>query len=255
VKTQSTAEQSNQSGWKVLYYVGGTAAILAVLFFRRYTGVELVQFGGFGIFDVPETFPVSAVDWFGLLQKEEIIGLVLLGLVDLINYALVGLIFLALYGALRSANDGAMTVALIFGFVGITLFFATNKAFALSALSDQYASATTEAEQTMFISAGEALLAIDNPGKIDQGIGNFLSLFLVLLSGLITSFVMLRSDTFGRIASYSGIIANTFALITFPFLAFAPAAAWFPMSFSAPFRLIWYILVAIGLFRLARSIE
>ena len=251
MSTQGTAEQSSQSGWRGLYYVGGVAAILAVLFFRRNTGVELVTFNGFGIFDVPEAYPVSAIDWFALLQEQRIVGLVMLGLVDLINFALVGLIFLALYGALRGSSSGWMTAALIFSFVGITLFFATNQAFALLALSDQYAAAAPEAERVMFLAAGEALLAVDNPGKMVNGMGYFASLFLVLLAGLIISFVMLRSDVFGKIGSYSGIFANTVGLAFFPVLAFAPTIAWLPPSVSAPFRLIWYIFIAVGLLRLA----
>jgi hypothetical protein len=250
-----TAEQSQYSGWKWLYYAGGVAALLAVFFFRRFTGVELVQFNGLGIFEVPDAFPLSAADWFAVLQLNQIIGLVLLGLVDLINYGLVGLIFLALYGALRNTNNGAMTASLLFSLVGITLFFATNQAFALLALSDQYAAAGTEAEQALFLAAGEALLAIDNPGKMVNGMGYFVSLFLVLLSGLIISFVMLRSDMFGKMASYSGILANGFALVTFPALVFVPGISWLPMSLSAPLRLIWYILIAIILFRLASKME
>ena len=255
MKNGITGVQGQNSGWKGLYYAGGVAALLAVLFFRRNTGVELVTFNGFGVFDVPEAFPISAADWFVVLQQDKIVGLILLGLVDLINYALVGLIFLALYGALRSTNNGWMTAALSFSFVGITLFFATNQAFALLALSEQYAAAVTEAERAMCLAAGEALLAIDNPGKMTQGMANFLSLFLVLLSGLSISFVMLRSDNFSKAASWSGILANAFALAFYPFLVFAPAIAWLPPSISAPFRLIWYVLIAVGLFRLAANVN
>ena len=241
----------SDSGWKILYYTGGVAAVLAVLFFRRYTAVELIQFNGLGIFEVPEAFPVSAGEWFMLLQQNQLIGLILLGLIDLVNYALVSLIFLALYGVLRSTNNGAMAAALIFTFVGVTLFFASNQSFSMLALSKQYAAAATETDRTMFLAAGEALLAIDNPGELAQGMRNLLSLFLVLLSGLIISLVMLRSQAFGKAASYSGILANTLALATFPVLLFAPGISWLPMSLSAPLRLIWYVLIAIGLFRLA----
>lgn len=251
MRDQITAVKIPQSLWKALYIAGGAAAILAVLFFRRNTAVELVTFKGFGIFDVPKTWPVSAVDWFALLQQNRIIGLILLGLIDLINYALVGLIFLALFGALHGSNKGVMAAAMILGFVGIVVFFVSNQAFALLTLSDRYAAAATEAERVTILAAGEARLAIDNPGALAQGMGSYLSLFLLLLSGLIISIVMLSSTVFGKAAAYCGILANGIALCFFVTLAFAPAIAWLPPSFSAPLRIIWYILIAIGLFRLA----
>lgn len=252
VQTSDTA--AAETAWKGLYYVGGVAALLAVLFFRRNTATELVTFNGFGIFDVPETWPAGSADWFTLFQQDSIMGLVLFDLFDLINYALVGLIFLALYGALRNRNKSAMVAATTFGFVGIAVYFASNQAFSMLTLSGRYAAAS-EAEQAMFLAAGEALLANHNPGTIAQGTGIYISLFLVLLAGLIASIVMLRSPDFHKAAAYCGIIANGFALIGLPALALGPVIAWAPPTISAPFRMIWYILIAIGLFRLAASIK
>ncbi|HCB50397.1 MAG TPA: hypothetical protein DEP47_12975 [Chloroflexi bacterium] len=108
--------------WKGLYYAGGTAALIAVLIFRRNIGAELTQFNGFGLFEVPEMPPATAAEWFMLLQKDRFVGLALLGLFDLVNYALVGLIFLALYCALRQVHKSAMVIATTFGFVGIAVF-------------------------------------------------------------------------------------------------------------------------------------
>ncbi len=245
------ALQMNDSAWKGVYYAGGTAALLAVIFFRRNFGTELMTFRGFGIFDVPEAWPVNAGGWFALLQDDVFIGLMLFNVVDLINYALVGLIFLALYGALHKTNKSAMAAAAAFALAGIAVYFASNQAFAMLTLSERHAAAATEAEQVMYLAAGEALLAIDNPGMLAQGTGIYLSLFLVLLSGLIISFVMLRSDAFGKAAAYAGILANGFGLGYFAALAFAQQIVWLPPTISALFRMIWYILIAVSLFRLA----
>ena len=97
----------------------------------------------------------------------------------------------------------------------------------------------------MFLAAGEALLA--------NGTGIYLSLLLVLLSGLLISIVMLRSTVFSKATAYTGLLANVFALGYFVALVFAPALVWLPPSISAPFRLIWYILIAVRLFKLASS--
>jgi hypothetical protein len=105
---QGVASEFADPGWKTLYRVGAVAALVAVIVFRRNFSVELVQFKGFGIIrGLPTTWPSSALDWFVLLQDNGFVGLVLLNVVDLVNYALVGLIFLALYGALRRVNQSA----------------------------------------------------------------------------------------------------------------------------------------------------
>jgi len=252
MKQVSHAKETGPA-WKGLYIAGSAAALIAVVFFRRNIGTELVAFRGFGLIDAPATHPISAIEWFSLLQDNRLLGLTLLNLFDLVNYALVGLIFLALYGALRRTNKSAMIVATTFGLMGIAVYFASNQAFAMLNLSKHYAAAATDAQRAIFLAAGEALLAINNPGIIYQGGGIYISLLLVLLSGLIISIVMLRSPVFGKWAAYAGILANGFGLGYFVALVFAPAIFWLPPTLSAPFRMIWYILIAIGLFRLARS--
>ncbi len=221
---QVTDAETADSNWKGLYKIGGAAALIAVVFFRRNLGSELLLLRSIGIISFrPATPPSSAIDWFTLLQNNRFLGLSLLNLFDIVNYALVGLIFLALYGALRRANKSAMVIATTFGFVGIAVYFASNQAFAMLSLSDQYAAATTDAQRSMFLAAGQALLAINNPGAIYQGTGIYLSLLLVTLAGLIISIVMLRSSVFGKATAYVGVLANVFGLGYFFALAFAPA--------------------------------
>ncbi len=127
------------AAWKALFLAGAIAALVAVLFFRRNCGAELTQFNGIGLFNVPETPPTTALELFSLLQKDRFVGLALLDLFDLVNYALVGLIFLALYGPLRHVHKSAMVVATSFGLVGIAVYFASNQAFSMLSLSDRYA--------------------------------------------------------------------------------------------------------------------
>ncbi len=114
----NTNLETPEDRWTLLYNVGAAAALIAVVFFRRNCGTELVTLNGLGIWDVPATTPIYAGDWFTLLQNDLFVGLALFNLIDLINYALVGLIFLALYGALRGINKSAMVIATVFGFCG-----------------------------------------------------------------------------------------------------------------------------------------
>jgi hypothetical protein len=230
------------------------AILVAVVFFRRNYGTELVTFKGFGIWKgVPEAMPRTAVDWFSLLHSHWFVGLNLLGLRDLVNYCLVGLFFLALSAALWRANKSAIAVALAAGLVGTTVFLATNQAFSMLTLSRRYAAATTEAQRAAIKAAGEALLAIDNPGLPNQGLGYTGSLFLVTAAGLIFSLVMLRSGAFGRVSAWAGILANALMLVFVALLIvalpLAPAFYAIPPSVSAVFRMLWYVLTALALLK------
>lgn len=237
--------QVADSHWKTLYVIAGAAALLAVVVFRRHFGAEVMLLMDMGIISMEP--PSNAFDWFALLQDNQFMGLILLDLFDIVNYLLVGLVFLALYGALRRTNKVAMTVATACDLVGVAVYLASNQAFAMLALSDQYAAASSDALRATFLAAGEALLAIHNPGGVNLG------LLLVALAGLIASVAMLRSRIFGKLAATLGVVANSLVLSYFVILPLAPAIAFLFPAVSAPFRLLWYILIARRLFQLGRG--
>ena len=139
---------SNDS-WKGLFIVGGVAALVAGVVFRRNLGPEVYLITG-------QAPPVSAIDWFTLLQDNRLPGLTLLNLFDVVDYALAGLMFLALCVALWRYNKSYSLIATVLGFVGIAVFFASNTALSMLTLSDQYAAATTDAQRSIFLAAGQA---------------------------------------------------------------------------------------------------
>ncbi len=239
---QAKVAETLDSAWKSLYIIGGAAALTAAIIFRRWLGAEVTLFSG-------QEPPSTTVGWFTLLQSNRLLGLTFLDVFDIVNYALVGLIFLALYAALRRANRSYMTLATMLAFVGIAVYLASNQAFAILSLSDQYAAATTDAQRAMFVAAGQTLLTMNSFNQ--GGTGIRLSFLLVTLAGLIISMVMLRSSIFGRVTAYVGILANVFGLGAFITLALAPPMTFIPLSASAPFLLIWYILVGLRLLQLA----
>ena len=130
----------------------------------------------------PQAFPGNAADWFTLLRTYPLIGLTFLNLFDVVNYALVGLIFLGLCPALFRVNKSAMTLAMALTFVAVAVYFASNQAFALLSLSDQYAVATTDVQRSGLLAAGQALLAIHNSGA-NYGNGPYVSFLFVNLAG------------------------------------------------------------------------
>jgi hypothetical protein len=247
-----TNAETSDSGWKSLYRVGGVAALIAGILFRRNIAAEIGLFSHY-------TPPVTVSNWFALLQSNRLLGLAFLNIFDLVNYALVGLMFLALYAVLKRANKSAMAIATTLGFVGIAVYFASNTAFSMLSLSDQYAAATTEVQRTMLLAAGQAMLAINrfsSPGA-HPGAGGYLSLLLIAVAGMITSVVMLRSAVFNRVTAYVGILASAFDLAYCLAYAFVPAAdsdllAICFIPAAGLFLMIWHIMVGWRLYQLGR---
>jgi hypothetical protein len=251
----SGVETSN-SEWKRLYIAGGVAALLAGILFRRNWSAEVAPFS-------QQESPVAVSDWFALLQSHRFLGLVYLNVLDLVNYALVALMLLALYAALRRANKTSMGIALALGFLGIAAFFASNTAFSMLSLSDQYAAATSEAQKTMLLAAGKAMLALSRFTDLgaQPGTAGYLSLLFVAVACLTISIVMLRSRVFNRATAWVGILASALDLAYC--LAFALTFAFMPTVDSELISvlfipaagllwMVWHIMVGWQLVRLGR---
>ncbi len=228
---------------KRLYRVGATAALAAALLFRRNLDAEFLLLRGAGFLHTgPGEPPSTVLDWFTLLQNNKLLALTLLNLFDLVNYTLVGLIFLSLFVALVRANQSWMVIALALGLAGIIVYIASNQALTMLSLSNQYLAATTDLQREKFLSAGQVVLAIHLNNSYG-GSGIYLSFLLVSVAGLIISTVMLRSNIFSKATAYIGILANGFGLGYYPVLVFSPGLVFLPLSVSAIFLLVWYLLV------------
>jgi len=237
-------------GYRGLCRVGGLAALLAGVLFRRNIAAEIALF-------LQHESPANAGDWFALLQDNRLLGLVHLNILDVVNYALLALMFLALLAVLRPANRSAVTIAAALGFLGIAVYLASNTALSMLSLSNQYAAATSEAQRAGLLGAGEAMLAINRFASAGApGSAGYLSLLLVAAAGLITSLVMLRSHAFTRATAYVGIVAAALALAYCMAYLFLPGVEMLPV-FSIPaaglLLMVWHILIGWRLLRLAKE--
>ena len=71
------------------FRIGAAAAVIAVVFFRRNTAIELMSFNGFGLFSMPEEYPTTVQSWFEIMAASPYLGLVLANIMDAINYVLI----------------------------------------------------------------------------------------------------------------------------------------------------------------------
>ena len=245
-------EKNTKDSERWVYRSGAIAAFIAVIFFRRNLSAEFAAFNGFGLFVVPAQTPVSAAEWFALLQTEPVTGLILLNFFDVVNYLLVGVLFVALFFALRREQPALAPTALALAGAGILIFLISNQALSMLSLGNHYAAAGTDAQRAALLIAGEARLAIDNPGRVPSGAGALAALLLVTLAILLFALAMLRSPQFGKAAAWVGLLSAGLQLLYFPLLLLAPNWVTLPFVLSAPFRVAWYVLAALRLLRISK---
>jgi len=237
---QVTNAETADSAYKSLYKLGGAAALIVVV-------LTLSEVIGLAFYPQPGT--VS--DWFVLFQSNRLIGLLDFWGLEVPMYAMFAMVFLALYVVLRKANEGLMAIAMTFALLGIGIFFATNNPFSMLSLGNQYAAATTDAQRSTLLAAGQAMLANTN----QRAVGGFnMGLFLVSVAGLMISSVMLRSKSFSRLTAYVGILAYVLSLADYLREALTSSAtvALLVILPSALFLMIWFVLVGRRLYQLGR---
>ena len=231
--------------WTTLYKAGALAALLAALLFRRNIGAEVSLFTGV------EAIPITAADWYALLQTNPFVGLSLLAVFDLVNYALVGVIFLALAAALWQVNRSAVAIALASGLVGITLNLASNISLTMLSFSQRYADASSEAQRADLLAAGQAILAGNDPLAGNPGTSVLVSLLLVALAGLLFSVLLLPSH---RVTAILGLLASGCDLaygLVFPLTPVTPV--YLLLAAAGLFWMLWHLLVAFVLWKYAKE--
>jgi hypothetical protein len=226
-----SSPETADSRWKGLFTVGGAAALITAVFIP----IQIIVI-------IASPPPSTVIDYFTLFQHNRILGLLDLDLLLIADTALFIPILLALYVALRRASESLMAIATALGFVGIAAYFASNTAFNMLSLSDQYAAATTEAQRSILLAAGQAMLAIY------QGTAFHMNYVLGSLALLIISVVMLRSNIFSKVTAYVGILANVLV-----FGLYVPTIGISLSIISVVFLEIWWILIARRLFQLGSA--
>jgi len=224
----TVAEQADVA-WKPLYRIAAVVALLSVAFI-------VVA----GIMFAVNPIPTTMVGWFDLFDQSWLRGLVAADLMMLASYVLLGVIYVALYGALRRVNQPFMALATALAFVGMVAYIAANPAFSMLSLSHQYAAATTDAERTALLGAGQAIIANWT------GTAFNVAYFIGAVFAIIVSLVMLRSKVFSKATGYAGLAMGALTLvpasagtvgIVFSLLALVPT-------------MLWYILIARRFFQL-----
>jgi Domain of unknown function (DUF4386) len=229
------AQAKSDTDWRLLYRAGGVAALITAVLIP----LQIIVFIAW-----PPPLEGSVTDWFRLFQDNWLLGLLSLDLLLLVDYILLVPIVLALYVALRQISASLMAVATALYFVAIAAYFASNTAFEMLSLSDQYAAATTDTQRAMYLAAGQAMLATF------EGTAFQVSYVLASVAGIMIGAVMLRSKIFGRVAAYALILEDVIGLGLY-----VPTIGIFLSVISVPVLWIWYVLIARRLIQLGSGVS
>lgn len=231
------------SRWQSICYLGGIAALLTVMTALSEILITFLP-GGY-------TTAETVTEWFTLLQNNPFLGLRNLGLLNIVMIAISIPMVFTLYWIHRKSNQQAAALAMILSIIGWGVFYATNRAFPMLALSTQYAAATSEVERTMLEAAGQAMLSVGQ----SHTPGTFLAFFFSEIAGILMAFVILRGKLFKPVTAVAGMVGYGFLLIFEVLASFVPSshsAAMILAMIGGLANIAWYLLVALSLFRLGK---
>lgn len=231
--------EKNQSNDRGLYRIAGVAALITFLVMVLETCITLLPGGGLGEVDV-----MTVANWFDLFLENSFMGLRNLGLMNMLSLFFTIPIYVALYMIHRRGHGAFAALAAILYFVGVAIYLADNTAFSMLSLSHSYAAVASEADRTMILAAGKALLARGE----SHTAGTFLGFLFLDGAGIAISVVMLRARTFSRVAASAGILGYLFLLLYDIFSSFVPmvsASAMLFVMIGGPLSLLWDVLIAV----------
>ncbi|MCB2179540.1 hypothetical protein KQH54_00290 [bacterium] len=233
-----------RSNWKVIYRIGAVAAVLAVALAILEMLITFLPGGA----EVQET----VADYFFFLQRHPLLGMRNLGLINIGINMMLFAAFFGIFAAVRETKQQPIAVlTMVMAFVGLAVFFATNRAFAMFALSQEYAAAATEAQKALLEAAGKAMLAVGQ----NHTAGTFLAFFLMELSGLMISLIMLRGEVFGKVGAVAGVLGFSTLLVFEIVSSFGSdlgMALMLVATLGGIASVVWYLNVAKTLFQLSK---
>lgn len=221
-----------------MYQIGAIAACLQLITILAY-GVVTALLG-------PK--PASAEDYFIIHQSSRVAAVLRGDLLILLLIALYLGTIPALYIALRPISPVAITLASLFSLLAVGGAFATEATFSLLHLGDLYATAVTDAARLQLFAAAEAVIASDMWHSTSAYAGGI----LLQGSGLIISWVMLRSRSFSKVTAIAGLLGNGFDLIQHILHPFAPSISTSISMFMGVFYFVWFPMLARDFWRLRR---
>lgn len=219
-------------GWGQLYRIAGIATIAMLILIP-------IQIAVYTIWPTPKSVP----EWFQMLQSSWLLGLMHLDLLYIVNNTIVAVMYLAFYLSLRQKNEALLLLALMSGLLATAAYYSSNPAFEMLSLSRQFAISVSEPERSVFLAAGQALIA--------QWKGTAFDIYYILsaICLIIIAVVMFKSAIYGKAMAAIGLSSGILMLIP---STVDTLGVYFSLASLVPW-VVFSALAAIQFSRLSRS--
>jgi len=231
-----------QNQWKLLYKLGGIAPFITISLYMS----QLV-------FIPWDNYPNTIEQWYSLFSTNTLLGLFYLNSIDMISIGLLGIMHTAMFARLKEENPSLMMISLPAAFLGIAVFIVPRAILmSVNQLALQYAEAASETLREQILAAGRMLSVLGTPTFQTAGF------FILCISSLLISIVILQSHKMPKIAGYIGIAGFTVTLLDDITALAASGSASDTASVSAASVLMmlggfmwiaWWLLMGLSLLR------
>lgn len=151
--------------------------------------------------------PDSIIGWFELFQRNWLLGLIGFDLLYMLSMIPMILLFIAMFFALFKTRKLLSIIAVIFGLMGIAIYFSSNTAIEMLSVSQQYAQATTEQQKEILLAAGQTFYSMyGGTAYAAYYILNGLALILFFIA-------MIPNTLFRKSTAYIGLSAGILMLV------------------------------------------
>lgn len=186
----------------------------------------------------------DVISYFHLFQKNPLLGFIDFDLNLTVDNILFVLVYIGLFLLLKKKNPVFSMIGLVFSIISAALYVVSREAiFGMLALSNQYASAISEADKVAAITNAKMLMTLFNGTSFNVSYcfgGIAITMF---------SIAMINSKVFSKSVGWLGLVIGILMLIP-------PTAGQvgFVLSFISILPMLpWLIMLAMGFFKLGKK--
>lgn len=237
MSAQIAAQESHTTNyqWKNLSRIGGIAALIQL-------GCVITTFV---VFAVLGGEPASPQEYFDILTTNRLAGILRMDFASLVNVILYSVTSLGIYATLHSYNKPFAGFATVMILLGISFSVSNHSGYTWIHLSDLYSAATTQAQRSQLLTAGQVIYNADwwrsTSGLIS---GIFMQGGMAFMS-----MIMLQHRVFSRYTAWAGILSNGLDWVHIFVTLFAPGIGEIILWVGGVFYFAWYPLLAWDLWR------
>ena len=201
--------------------------------------------GGAIIIGIMGGQPQTALEYFEVMRESKLAGLFYADFFSILLVALYLLTFTGLFFVVARRNFAIAFFSTLLTYIAVILTISAHSGFTLIHLSEQYWATSDELLRMQFLTAGEAAIS----QNIWNSTSGFFSGLFLQGAGVLISIAMLKHPSFTKVTAISGLIANGLDLVQHLMHHSRIEAPDAILYIAGPLYLIWYISMAIDLFK------